>query len=155
MIRYPARCIYSDTPWLGLQLFSDSPTTAIVCADCRRLAITAAQLLAIGAPPDEPLESLDLFLTQMPELARLEWTQLQKSNPHPLQFLHQPAAVFEHHPDLVLATFNQANFVPRIFRAPHQLQPGGRGHAALHRDTASELFLLLRRYRAVHLHQGC
>src|SRR5260370_4058714 len=115
--------MYSDPPWLGRQLFSDSPTTAIVCADFSRLAITAASLLAIGAPPDEPLESLDLFLTQMPEFARLERTQLQKSDPHPLQFLHQPAAVFEHDTDLIFATFNQANFVPWIFRAPHQLQP--------------------------------
>src|SRR5205823_8093635 len=30
IIRYPARCMYSDTSWLGRIGFDDNPTTAIV-----------------------------------------------------------------------------------------------------------------------------
>ena len=85
---------------------------------------------------------------QMAELARLQRTQFQKSDPHPLQLLHQPPEMLEHQPDLILAAFGQPHLVPRVLRAIDQLQAGRRGAPPAQRHALAELLLLLGRSAA-------
>src|SRR5579862_7513716 len=87
----------------------------------------------------------------MPKLSRLERSKLQKTNPHAPQLLHQPSKVFEHETNLVLTSFNEPHFIPRIFGAPDELDARGRGRFTAQVHTLAELGLLGRSERTIYL----
>src|SRR5205823_13005812 len=65
IIRYPARCMYSDTSWLGRIGFDDNPTTAIV--------LYLRKMPAIGSPPlcapnSDPSGTSTLIASLLPSL---------------------------------------------------------------------------------------
>jgi hypothetical protein len=55
--------------------------------------------------PEQALESLHLRRREIAELARVEAPEFQKTDPDPAELFDQPAEVFEHHADLLVAPF--------------------------------------------------
>ncbi len=51
--------------------------------------------------------------------------------------------MLEHDPNLVLAPFNEADFVPRVVAFADEFETGGRGLAAMHGDAIAESFFFL------------
>src|ERR1035438_5490131 len=103
------------------------------------------RFLRYGTPANAPLRSrlgmrllareghrpfqLGHFLHgQMAELARLQRPQVDGSNLDAPQLLHQPAEMFEHHADLVIAPFHQTHFIPGVLRVADQFE--ARRHGA-------------------------
>jgi len=95
-------------------------------------------------------EARNLDRLQMTELLRLD-VQGKESDPHTLQFLDEQSEVLEHQPDLILASFDQLDFVPGILGAREKLQPRLRRPAAVNRNACAEFFFLLFGQRAVRL----
>src|SRR5205807_4302196 len=128
-----------------------SPATACSKARLRRSCARTEEVRRLrklhswlfSALPDESLEPLNLFNAQMPKFTRLERTQFQEADPHPLQLLHQSPAMLEHDADLILAPFDQPDLIPGILRTPDQFQSGRRRHASLHGNAVPKLLLLL------------
>src|SRR6185295_9559454 len=131
----------------------------MVWAARNRSGIMATSFLGFGSLMStlvalyQAAEALDLFVGKAPELAGLQGSQLQKSDLNSTQLLHKSSEVLEHHPDLILTAFDQADFVPGIFFPPDQFQSRGRRHSALHGNTAPKLLFLCGGKQTRHLHQ--
>jgi hypothetical protein len=68
--------------------------------------------------------------------------EFEEADFHATEFFHQLAEVFEHHSDLVLAAFGEADFIPRILAGLDEFDVGGRGAAAMQRDAGLKRFHL-------------
>src|SRR5260370_15482519 len=84
------------------------------------------------------LEFFDFGPAQVAKFARLERPEIHRPDADPLQFFHQPAEIFEHHADLVLAALDQAYLIPRVLGAVQKLESGRRGAASFQRNAVPE-----------------
>src|ERR1700723_1081694 len=107
---YPARFMYADTPLLGRSSLLDKPTTAM-----ERDFFSNSGMFDIiaGIELQRLTETLDLLRGEH-TVASGRKVQFQKPNFDSPQFFHQPTEILEHHSDLVLAPFCDANFIPWI-----------------------------------------
>src|SRR4051794_13552512 len=109
MMRYPDRCMYSDTPKLGRIRLLDRPTTAMVFA-ARKISLA----VVIHLHFKQLSEAVDFFGGQVAEFPALQSAEFEKADLHPLEFFYEPAEILEHDADLILAALVDLYLVPRV-----------------------------------------
>ena len=102
--------------------FDDKPTTAMVRVDCR---ISGMVIEFQDAP-----EFFDLFRREQ-AITPGRQIELQETDFHAAQLLHQPPEVLEHFPDLILAAFRDFYLIPGIGARFDQLDLRRRRFAAM------------------------
>src|SRR5690348_5123588 len=150
--------MYSATPKLGRKRLLDRPTTAMVCADRsssatfgirfhagarRRFSFRRTRSVGcsrgLGTATLRGLsQTLDFFEIEISILSRLQRPQLDRSDPHPLELLDQPAEMFEHQPDLVFSAFHQPHFIPGILGAVVEREARGSRAATFERNAVAK-----------------
>src|SRR5579864_6959918 len=165
--------MYSATPKLGRKRLLDRPTTAMVCADRsssatfgirfhsgapRRFSFrrtrSAGCSRCLGAAALRGLsQTLDFLEVEISILSRLQGPLLDRSDPHPLELLDQPAEMFEHKPDLILSPFDNPHFIPGILGAVVEREARGSRAAAFERNAVAKGLFLLCGQRTVHFDQ--
>ena len=71
----------------------------------------------------------DLGWSERAELTGLERSEFERADADAAQLLDQQSEMLEHGTDLLVAAFDQADFVPGVFAATNQAKSGGRGAA--------------------------
>src|SRR5262245_39115215 len=132
MMRYPARFMYSETPFDGRMGLPERPTTAMT-----RVAVRISFMVAIAIHLQYLPKPLDLFVRESPPAAGGD-IELQKTDLHAAKFFDQPAGVFEHFSNLILPALGDLHFVPRIRTRLDHLQLGGRGLATMQRNPRAK-----------------
>src|SRR3954451_22779964 len=106
-MRYPDRCIYSDTPKLGRILLLERPTTAMVFAS-RKISLAVIIRLHFK----QLFKAVHFLRCKEAEFPALQSSQFEKADLHAFQFLHQASKILEHDSDLVLPALVDLNFIP-------------------------------------------
>src|SRR6266850_2115836 len=98
--------------------FFDESVTAMlyILAKSKALLLALLQLQQLAEP-------LHFFRRQRAPAAGRQ-IEFQERNLHAPQLLHQPAEIFEHDPDLILAALRNAHLIPRIGAGLNQFQLG-------------------------------